>query len=86
MKTYLPLFVSIMILLTFSIHVAAQLSIQPVVTTQLITNTLVSSGITNVTGVTYTGAPGAAGYFSTGSVPTNLGISSGILLATGNAQ
>lgn len=85
MKICLPLFVSIMILLTFSIRVAAQLSIQPVVTTQLITNTLVSSGIANVTGVTYTGAPGAAGYFSTGSVPTNLGVSSGILLATGNA-
>jgi hypothetical protein len=86
MKSLLPLFLSILTLLTASIQMAAQLNIQPVLTPQLITNTLVSSGITNVTGVTYTGAPGAAGYFSTGSVPTNLGISSGILLTTGLAQ
>ena len=49
---------------------------------QLVQNVLVGSGVT-VTNVTYSGAGSTIGSFTTGSTPTNLGMSSGIVMSTG---
>ena len=49
----------------------------------LITNTLIGGNCFNVSNVTYSGVPNQIGSFSNGS--TNIGISTGIILATGSA-
>lgn len=60
-----------------------QLSVSTGMTaSQLVQNVLVGSGVT-VSNVTYNGAAGTIGYFTTGGTPTNLGMSSGIIMATG---
>ncbi|HRS54304.1 MAG TPA: choice-of-anchor L domain-containing protein, partial [Bacteroidales bacterium] len=51
--------------------------------TQLVQNILVGSGVT-VSNVTFSGATNSIGTFTTGANPTNLGITSGIILSTGN--
>jgi len=48
----------------------------------MVQNTLVGSGV-SVTNITYTGNANAIGQFQTGAVPTNLGISEGIILSSG---
>lgn len=53
--------------------------------TQLVQNILVGSGVT-ISNVTYTRAPSAIGSFTTGPTATNLGLSEGIILATGHVS
>jgi len=51
---------------------------------QLVQSVLVGGGVT-VSNVAYTGSiPNSIGKFSTGGTPTNLGMTSGIILSTGN--
>jgi len=51
---------------------------------QLVQNVLIGSGVT-VSNINYSGnIPNSIGRFSTGNNPTNLGLSSGIILSTGN--
>lgn len=45
-------------------------------------NVLVGGGV-QVSNVQYTGSPSAIGHFTTGPKPTNLSISSGIVMSTG---
>ncbi|MBC8883454.1 choice-of-anchor L domain-containing protein [Flavobacterium piscinae] len=59
---------------------------------QLVQDVLLGGGVT-VSNITFNGsavnatvARDQAGYFTTGVTPTNLGINSGIILSTGNAQ
>lgn len=69
--------------LTLSVPVYAQLTVNTAQTpTQLVQNVLVGSGVT-VTNVTFAGAAGSIGHFTTGGSPTNLGLSSGIIMSTG---
>ncbi len=49
----------------------------------MVQNILVGSGIT-VSNVTYTGHPNSIGTFTTGAMATNLGFTSGIIMASGN--
>jgi gliding motility-associated-like protein len=49
----------------------------------LVQNVLLGTGVT-ASNITYTGSTQAIGKFITGSTPTNLGLSSGLMLATGN--
>jgi len=52
----------------------------------MVQNVLVGSGVT-ISNVTYTGASGSIGTFTTGAAVTgNLGISSGIVISTGNVS
>ncbi len=61
----------------------AQLSVNTAMTPQqLVQNVLVGTGVT-VSNITYTGAAGSIGQFTTGSTPTNLGLTSGIIMSTG---
>ncbi len=50
----------------------------------LVNNVLLGSGVT-ASNVTFTGGPEAYGTFSTGITPTNIGLTSGILITTGLA-
>lgn len=50
--------------------------------TTLVQNVLVGQGVT-VSNITYTGHPNAIGHFQTGSTPSNLGISEGIVISSG---
>jgi len=53
---------------------------------QLVQNVLVGGGVT-VSNVAYSGAiPNSIGKFSTGGNPTNLGMTSGIIMSTGNVM
>ncbi|NVO01748.1 MAG: PKD domain-containing protein, partial [Bacteroidetes bacterium] len=67
-----------------SIQGFAQLTVSTAMTpTQLVQNVLTGGGVT-ITNVTYSGLqPGSIGSFSTGATPTNLGITNGIIIATG---
>lgn len=61
----------------------AQLTVSTAMTPQqLVQNVLVGTGVT-VSNITYSGANGSIGRFSTGTNPTNLGFSSGIIMSTG---
>jgi gliding motility-associated-like protein len=61
----------------------AQLTVNTSMTpTQLVQNVLVGTGVT-VSNVTYTGGIDAIGQFTTGSSPTNLGLSSGVIMSSG---
>jgi len=69
--------------LFISTGIYAQLSVNTTLTPQqLVQNVLVGTGVT-VSNVTYTGSANSIGKFTTGSSPTNLGISSGIIMSTG---
>ncbi len=72
------------IILSSSDILYAQLIINTGMTpTQLVQNVLVGSGVT-VSNVTYSGAANSIGYFTTGTIPTNLGLKSGVIMSTGN--
>ncbi|HBI00246.1 choice-of-anchor L domain-containing protein, partial [Flavobacterium sp. UBA2787] len=80
------------ILFILPLCVSAQLFVNNTTFTpaQLVQNTLLGNGVT-VSNITFNGAPAntespQVGYFTTGVTPTNLGISSGVILATGSAQ
>lgn len=49
---------------------------------QLVQNVLVGTGVT-VSNITYTGSANSIGAFTTGATPTNLGLTSGIIMSTG---
>jgi gliding motility-associated-like protein len=67
----------------FPAFLSAQLTVTTgIPVTTLVQDVLVGQGVT-VTNVVYTGAPNAIGRFQTGPTPTNLGISSGIIMSTG---
>jgi gliding motility-associated-like protein len=70
--------------LSFQINdVFAQLTVTTGQTAQqLVQNVLVGSGVT-VSNVTYSGAAGTIGHFTTGGTATNLGMSSRIVMASG---
>lgn len=73
---------SIFILLNFNGF--AQLSVSQTGTVaQWVQNVLVGPGIT-VSNVTYTGDAASIGTFTTGVMPTNLGVSAGIVMTSGN--
>jgi len=64
----------------------AQLSVSTTSTAaSMVQNVLVGNGVT-ISNVTYTGASGSIGTFTTGTVTGNLGISSGIVISTGNVS
>ncbi|RLD43990.1 MAG: hypothetical protein DRI86_08615 [Bacteroidetes bacterium] len=71
------------ILLNFSTYAQLQVS-QNLSPTQLIQQVLIGYGVT-VSNVTFTGDPIAIGKFSNGST-TNMGLYSGVLMTTGNAN
>jgi gliding motility-associated-like protein len=60
----------------------AQLILTPGIPTNLVQNVLVGNGVT-VSGVTYTGSASAIAEFSNGNT-TNLGLTSGIVMCSGN--
>jgi len=65
-------------------YTSAQLIITPNSTAQQLVNSLVGGGVT-ISNATYVGAANSRGIFTTGT-PTNLGITSGIILSTGRVQ
>ncbi|RXR34018.1 hypothetical protein EQG68_03005, partial [Flavobacterium piscinae] len=86
------LLLSFFLILPFCVH--AQLFVNNTTFTpaQLVQDVLLGGGVT-VSNITFNGsavnatvARDQAGYFTTGVTPTNLGINSGIILSTGNAQ
>jgi len=85
---FIPLFnmrrLLIVILLQFSVMGSwAQLTVNTSQTaTQLVQNVLVGPGVT-VSNVTFSGASGSIGHFTTGASPTNLGIGAGIIMSSG---
>lgn len=61
----------------------AQLTVNTGLTIQdLVQNVLLGPGIT-VSNIQYSGDPGTIGAFSTGATPTNLGLTSGIIMSSG---
>ncbi len=84
--THLPFFKKIILFLMgvfISSAIYAQLTVSTTMTPQqLVQNVLVGTGVT-VSNITYTGAAGSIGRFTTGANPTNLGFSSGIIMSTG---
>ena len=93
-KNKLTLTLLLPILLIFlSINLKAQLIVNSAVgvTPQfLVQNTLVGTGV-YVTNVTYAGSPNAivynnVGSFSTGAIPTSLGLTSGLIMASGGVS
>jgi len=53
---------------------------------QLVQNVLVGGGV-NISNIVYSGSlPNSIGAFSTGGIPTNLGMTSGIIMSTGNVN
>jgi gliding motility-associated-like protein len=81
-----PIFKKIILFLTgvfISSGIYAQLTVSTAMTPQqLVQNVLVGTGVT-VSNITYIGAGGTIGSFTTGGSPTNLGFSSGIIMASG---
>lgn len=78
------LIISLMILAGLQTGVVGQLLVTPGGNPSLmVQNILVGSGIT-VSNVTYTGHPNSIGTFTTGAMATNLGFTSGIIMASGN--
>lgn len=81
MKSYISLFFAIISTLVFG-QLTVTTGIPPA---DLVQNTLIGTGVT-ATNITYTGSPQALGRFQTGTNPTNLGISSGIIMSTGHVN
>jgi len=85
----ISLLFSFILLFLFTVNnVNAQLIIDNTSNTpaQLVQNVLVGSGV-SVSNVTYSGhIPRSIGKFTTGNNPTNLGLTSGIIMSTGNVM
>jgi len=79
-----PIAILVLFITLFTINQGhAQLTVSTSMTPQqLVQNVLIGSGVT-VSNVTYNGFAQAIGHFTTGSSPTNLGISEGIIMSTG---
>lgn len=65
--------------------ITAQITVTPALTAQQLVNVLTGGAGGSVTNISYTGHADACGSFTTGATPSNLGISSGIILSSGNA-
>jgi len=75
--------INIVICIFIISNVEAQLSVNTSLTPQqLVQDVLVGSGVA-VSNVTYNGSSNSIGYFTTDTIPTNLGLSGGIIMATG---
>ncbi|HQI71205.1 MAG TPA: choice-of-anchor L domain-containing protein, partial [Bacteroidales bacterium] len=86
MKKFFLFFISVVVLSAFSIEVKAQLTVDTSLSVpQMVQNYLLGSGVT-VTNVTYIGKPGSVGAFNTGATPTNLGLTSGLVLSNGQTN
>ncbi len=76
----------IAIFVSFTLNLNAQLIVNTGMTpTQLVQNILVGSGVT-VSNVTFSGASNSIGSFTTGTSPTNLGLTSGIIMSSGDVS
>lgn len=76
--------VSLLIIFLFSFNFTqAQLQITPNQTANQLVNILVGGGL-SFSNATYSGATNSNGKFTTGGTPTNLGMSSGIILSSGS--
>ncbi len=73
------------LLLLFSSNLHAQLLVNSALTPDQMVQNIIGAGVT-YSNVTYTGSTTASGSFSTGALPTNIGISSGIILSSGTAS
>ena len=84
-KSYI--FISIFLLQLCYSNTFSQLQVSPSNSTtqiqQIVQNQLGGGGI-SISNISYTGSLNAIGSFQTGAVPTNLGISYGLMLASGN--
>jgi len=86
MKKFFLFLISFVVLSAFSIEVKAQLTVDTSLSVpQMVQSYLLGSGVT-VTNVTYTGKPGSVGAFNTGATPTNLGLTSGLVLSNGQTN
>ena len=81
-KVYLKLYVMIIICL-FGLKSHAQLTVIPSLTPAQLAALIAGPGVT-ISNATYTGQPIASGSFN--ALGTNLGLNSGIVLTTGNAD
>ncbi len=81
MKTFGWL-ISIIVVLFLNQHGICQLSVTTGLTATQYVDFLVGSGI-SYSNVVYTGEPNAIGKFTTGVNPTNLGLSSGVIMSSG---
>jgi hypothetical protein len=73
----------LILFLILSKNLFSQLSVNTTLTpTQLIQNVFLGTGI-SISNVTYSGSSGTIGHFSTGANQTNLGMSEGIVIASG---
>lgn len=78
-------YISIIIIL-FNLQIFGQLTVTTgIPAADLVQNTLIGTGVT-ATNVNYIGSPLAIGRFQTGTNPTNLGLSSGIIMSTGHVN
>jgi gliding motility-associated-like protein len=76
----------LVILMYCGLTVRAQLTVTTGMTpAQYVQNVLLGNGVI-VSNVTYNGVQGSIGSFTTGAIPTNLGISSGIVMSTGKVN
>ncbi len=75
--------VAVIIFCVITMESKAQLTVSTAMTpAQLVQNVLVGTGVT-VSNITYTGMAASIGRFSTGGTPTNLGLTTGIIMSTG---
>lgn len=72
-------------LFLFNSNAFAQLQVTPNSTAQQLVDVLIGGGVT-VTNPFYYGAPQSRGIFTTGPNPTNLGLTAGIILSTGDVM
>jgi len=83
MKRFLLILCALMLVVGFSAP-SFSMTITPFDSADNLAQSLVGSGVT-ISGATYTGATGAAGYF-TGGTAAGIGINSGIVLTSGSAS
>lgn len=84
MKNNFKVLAFICLPILLSISLKAQISVTTgIAPVQLVQDVLLGTGVT-ATNIIYTGSPNAIGRFQTGPTPTNLGLSSGVVMSTGN--
>ncbi len=76
----------LLIILTSILHVNAQLNItEGISPASGVQNVLLGSGVT-ISNITYSGVANSFGTFTTGPTPTNLGLTSGIIMSSGKVS
>ncbi len=73
-------------LILVSVQTYSQISVTTGMTAQQYVEEVLLSGGVTVSNISFTGSSAAIGYFETGSIPTNLGLSSGLILSTGRVD